>query len=26
VHMKKEGYRRSADQLYATLMRGFSGR
>lgn len=26
VHMKKEGYWRSADQLFAVLMRGFRGR
>jgi hypothetical protein len=26
VHMKKDGYWRSADQLYAMLMRGFRGR
>ena len=26
VHMKKDGYWRSADQLYAILMRGFRGR
>jgi lysophospholipase L1-like esterase len=26
VHMKRDGYRRSADQLYAMLMRGFPGR
>ena len=26
VHLKREGYWRSADQLYAALMRGFKGR
>jgi lysophospholipase L1-like esterase len=26
VHMKREGYWRSADRLYAALMRGFKGR
>jgi hypothetical protein len=26
VHMRREGYWRSADQLFATLMRGYTGR